>query len=155
MIRRGDRVIVADPADEYDGQQGTVASNERLGLLSARTLVDVRLDGREPWDVEGFYTDQLVDAHSQSRYETSVDWPRREPGIASASATASSTGATREHRALRRRSSQRGAVPQLRTPAVDASTLAEVSRGSLHSERVVMQPPSSTKRSSSSARRSR
>jgi hypothetical protein len=64
MIRRGDRVIVADPADEYDGQQGTVASNERLGLLSARTLVDVRLDGREPWDVEGFYTDQLVDAHS-------------------------------------------------------------------------------------------
>jgi hypothetical protein len=64
VIRRGDRVIVNDPADEYHGQSGTVTSNEYRGLISGADLVHVQLDGRERWDVEGFYVQQLDTAFS-------------------------------------------------------------------------------------------
>lgn len=64
MILRGDRVTVNDPADEYHGQCGRVASHPYLGLVSGRELVHVQLDGREAWDVEGFYCTQLEPAFS-------------------------------------------------------------------------------------------
>lgn len=64
MIRRGDRVTVNDPADEYHGLTGTVASNEYRGLISGADLVHVQLDGRERWDVEGFYCSQLEPSFS-------------------------------------------------------------------------------------------
>lgn len=57
-LERHARVLVVDAGDEYAGQRGSVEGT-RVGLISGRTLVDVRLDGREQWDVEGFYDDQL------------------------------------------------------------------------------------------------
>lgn len=57
-LRCGTPVVVLDD-DDYAGQNGVVARDEYLGLLSRRPMVDVQLEGREKWDVEGFYVEQL------------------------------------------------------------------------------------------------
>lgn len=63
MISHGDTIIVVDEADEYHGLEGRVVGFE-TGMVSGRTLADVQLDGRQRWDIEAFYLDQIEVAHT-------------------------------------------------------------------------------------------
>ena len=59
VFDRHDRVLVVDVDDPYIGMHGVVLA-VKPGLLTGADIVEVQLEGRKDWDVEGFYTDQLI-----------------------------------------------------------------------------------------------
>lgn len=72
MIARWDRVIVTDPADEHHGAEGVAVTDPYLGPLTGRRMVNVRLDGQEDWNYDGFYVDQLAGEHDRDRYREAL-----------------------------------------------------------------------------------
>lgn len=59
ILEVGDRVIVVDRGDPHCGQWGTVTVREHPATLTQRPMVEVRLDGRQPAQDEGYYVEQV------------------------------------------------------------------------------------------------
>ena len=58
-IRAGDRVLITDRSDRYQGQRGTVERGEYAGILTGRLMVDVVIDGQTETYATGYYLAQV------------------------------------------------------------------------------------------------